>query len=401
MKYNADFLIVGAGVIGMFTAYNILEKYQNKKKIIIIDKENEIGVHASGKNSGVIHAGIYYVSNSLKAKFCIEGNRFLTDYCIKNGIPLNKVGKLIVPTCSEGLQRLHDLYDRAKINGAEVELISQKQAKEIEPKVKVFEKAIWSPKTSTIDPVKLIHKLYKQLLDKGVSFLFNCKILSLQPLENKILLNTQGKNVELTWDSKFINCAGLYADIIAKKLGLARNYVILPFKGIYYQVNKKILNTNVYPVPNSRYFLGVHWTVYEDKTKIGPNAFPALWRENYQGLQNFSLSELIQTITLNTMLLIKDREYRINALREIKKMRKQNFIKEAFKLIEIDSIQNINDFIKVTPGIRAQILNLKDFKLEEDFLIETTENSIHILNIVSPGLTASYPLTKMIVEKYA
>ncbi|MCX7758580.1 MAG: L-2-hydroxyglutarate oxidase [bacterium] len=395
-----DFLIVGAGIAGMFTAYNILEKYQNKKKIIIIDKEKEIGIHASGKNSGVIHAGIYYTPDSLKAKFCIEGNKFLTDYCMKNGIPINKVGKLIVPTCVEELRKLHDLHDRAKRNGAQVELVSQKQAKEIEPKVKVFEEAIWSPKTSTIDPMKLIHKLYEQLLDRGVSFLFNCKILSLKPLENMILLNTQGKNVVLIWNDKFINCAGLYADIIAKKFGLAKNYIILPFRGIYYQINKKVLNTNVYPVPTSKYFLGIHWTVYEDKTKVGPNAFPAFWRENYQALKNFSITELVQTVSLNTILLLKSKEYRFNALKELKKIRKQDFIEEAFKLVQMDSMQNIDDFIKAVPGIRAQILNLKDFKLEDDFIVENTENSVHILNIVSPGLTASYPLTKMIVEKF-
>ncbi|MCS6955268.1 MAG: FAD-dependent oxidoreductase, partial [Candidatus Calescibacterium sp.] len=302
--------------------------------------------------------------------------------------------------CVEELRKLHDLHDRAKRNGAQVELVSQKQAKEIEPKVKVFEEAIWSPKTSTIDPMKLIHKLYEQLLDRGVSFLFNCKILSLKPLENMILLNTQGKNVVLIWNDKFINCAGLYADIIAKKFGLAKNYIILPFRGIYYQINKKVLNTNVYPVPTSKYFLGIHWTVYEDKTKVGPNAFPAFWRENYQALKNFSLTELVQTVSLNTILLLKSKEYRFNALKELKKIRKQDFIEEAFKLVQMDSMQNIDDFIKAVPGIRAQILNLKDFKLEDDFIVENTENSVHILNIVSPGLTASYPLTKMIVEKF-
>ena len=395
---NCDFVVIGAGITGLFLAKNLAEKYPNKK-IIIIEKEKDVGYHTSGRNSGVIHAGIYYKPNSLKAKFCKEGNEFLTNYCLKNNIHINKVGKLIVPTNEKELEKLYEIYDRANKNQAVVKLVDSYEAKQIEPKVKVFQKAIWSPNTSTVNPLDILFSLKQELIEKEIVFLFNTNIFKINCNDNTLKVINGKRITIIKWREKFINCAGLYADKIAKIFGLAKHYIVLPFKGSYLQTNKRILNTNVYPVPLLDSFLGVHWTVYKDKTKIGPTAFPVLSRENYHLFENIKINELFQSVIYNLILAIKNDNYRKFALEEIKKYIGKNIFQQGLNLVEFDK-EVIEDFKPSDPGIRAQILNTKTIKLEEDFIIEKTDNSIHVLNVVSPGFTSSYPFTKLIVNNY-
>ena len=230
---------------------------------------------------------------------------------------------------------------------------------------------------------KVCLKLKEILIDKGVDFKFNCNFDS-NKFQYKYL----------------INCAGLYADKIAKNFGLSQDYTILPFKGSYlkYNGNKKITKTNIYPVPNLKNpFLGIHFTITsENNIKIGPTASPAFWRENYGGLSNFNLGEFFQIIFYQIKLfLLNSFGFRQLAFDEIGNFLKKNIIKKAKKLVyKLD-----NNFSSMPPGIRAQLLNVKTNKLVEDFIIEHKDNSTHILNAVSPAFTCAFSFAEYTLDE--
>ena len=275
-----DYLIIGAGIVGLTIAYE-LKKRKPSSKIIIIDKENEVAQHASGRNSGILHSGFYYTENSLKAKLTALGNKKMKNFCYENNIIVNETKKIVVAKNKGDLEIIDELYSRAKKNGIDVSIISLEEVKKIDSNINTYKKALYSPTTASVDPKKVCLKLKEILIDKGVDFKFNCNFDS-NKFQYKYL----------------INCAGLYADKIAKNFGLSQDYTILPFKGSYlkYSGNKKITKTNIYPVPNLKNpFLGIHFTVTaENNIKIGPTASPAFWRENYGGLSNFKIGEFFQ-----------------------------------------------------------------------------------------------------------
>lgn len=245
----------------------------------------------------------------------------------------------------------------------------------------------------------MLFSLKKELIEKEIVFLFNTSIFKINCNDNTLKVINGKRITIIRWREKFINCAGLCTDKIAKIFGLAKQYIVIPFKGSYLQTNKRILNTNVYPVPLLDNFLGVHWTIYKDKTKIRPTVFPVLSRQNYHLFENIKVNELFQSVIYNLILAIKNDNYRKFALEEMKKYIGKNIFQQGLNLVEFDK-EVIEDFKPSEPGIRAQILNTKTIKLEEDFIIEKTDNSIHVLNVVSPGFTSSYPFTKLIVNNY-
>lgn len=394
-KINCDVLIVGAGIVSLAIAKS-LKEYKSELDIHILEKESEVSTHASGRNSGVLHAGFYYTANSLKAEFSVKGNRELTKYCIDNKLDINQCGKLVVATNADEEKTLYELEKRGHVNGADVSIVTLKEAKKIEPNVKSYNHALWSPNTATVNPNQLNHHLRDKLMEAGVKFHFNEPYLSFNDGEVKTENNT--------FKAKYVvNSAGLFADKIAKDFGLSKNFTIMPFKGLYlkYTKNKTDLKTNIYPVPNLKNpFLGVHYTITVDGAiKIGPTAIPAFWREHYGGLDNFSLGEASQIIKDQAKLfLLNSFNFRSLAVEEMKKYRKKYFISLATALAENIDPNGFTEWTK--PGIRAQLLDKRDNKLVQDFVIEHTDNSLHILNAVSPGYTCSFPFGDYIVDKY-
>lgn len=380
MQY--DYLIVGAGIIGMTIAYEI-KKRNPKALIAIIEKEQDVAMHASGRNSGVLHAGFYYTADSLKAKFTVVGNRLMKNFCKQNNIYVRDTKKLVVAKNSLEVKALEELYNRGIKNGVEVYLIDEKKAQEIEPNVKTYKKALYSPTTASVDPKKVCLTLRDILQKNGVKFFFNT--------------NFNNCNIKYKY---LINAAGAYADKIAKKFKLAKNYTMLPFKGIYlkYMQNKNDIKTNIYPVPNlSNPFLGVHFTITSNGTiKIGPTAIPAFWRENYEGLKNFSLKELLEILYYETKLFIFNSfNFRDLALEEMKNYNPKVLIQKAK-----DMVKNIeNNFQPLPAGIRAQLLNTQTNELVQDFIVEHSKNSTHILNAVSPAFTCSFAFAKYVVDE--
>ena len=223
--YKPDFLIIGAGIVGLTVALQLKKQFPDSE-IIIIEKEKKLGVHASGRNSGVLHAGFYYSANSLKAKLCRDGNYFWREYCLEKKLKINQCGKLVVARNESELKGLDELYRRGQENSVKLELITENQAKEIEPSIFTFEKALYSPTTSTIDPNEILRSVSQDVINQNIKIIYNNKFLNTK----KNIISTEAGKFEPGY---LINAAGLYADVIAKKYGFSKNTKILPFKGLY------------------------------------------------------------------------------------------------------------------------------------------------------------------------
>ncbi len=391
---ETDIIIVGAGIIGLNIALELRNIYP-KRTITIIDKENNSISHGSGRNSGVLHAGFYYSNDSLKAKFTREGNELLTKFCEDNKLNIRKSGKLVVAANEAELKTLLELKKRAEHNKIPIELISSDEAKDIEPNVITYNKALWSPITSAINPVEVVAKFTEICQKQNINIIYDCKYLS--NIDNHAVQTSKG-NIKYKY---LVNSAGLYADNIAKDYGLSKNYKIIPFKGIYLYADQSPLQpkTQIYPVPDLKFpFLGVHYTITTDgRAKIGPTSIPAFWRENYNGFKNFNLSEMTNILFQEAKLFTNNHfNFRKLAIREVKKYYKPYLVKEAAQMFSVTDKLKFSSWGK--PGIRAQLYNIKDKKLEMDFKYEKTVNSLHILNAVSPAFTCSMSLAKYIVK---
>ncbi len=373
-------LVVGAGIVGMTLAYEWQKKNPNDE-IAIIDKEPHEAFHASGKNSGILHAGFYYNTDSLKARLTAEGNRLMKEFCKSKNIKINETGKLVVAKNEEEVEILKELERRSKANNAGAYMISEEEAKKIDPNAKTYKYALYSPNTASVNPREVCSRLREDLEEKGVEFIFN------MPFEK----------YKQSYDF-LINAAGLYADKIAHAFGLGLDYEVIPFKGLYlkYLGNDKI-KTQIYPVPNIKNpFLGVHFTLMADNTiKIGPTAIPAFWRENYTGFERFNFKEMIEILSIEAKMFFKHKWFRDLAFYEMRYYLPKNLINEAKKLVYKLS----GSFKPYPPGIRAQLVDKRDLSLVMDFLVEKKENQIHILNAVSPAFTASFAFAKYVLDK--
>jgi L-2-hydroxyglutarate oxidase LhgO len=391
---TSDFLVIGGGVIGLNIARGLRRVFPSAS-VRLIEKELNCGLHASGRNSGVLHAGFYYSPDSLKAKFTWSGNRLLSAYCEEKGIPLNKCGKLVVARDHSEHAGLDELLRRGGTNGIPLDSISEKEAKAIEPRVKTCERALFSPATSTVDPSLVMQAMKKDALDEGVQLHCGVRYVSLHKQQ---VTTTEGH-----YDAGYVvNAAGLYADRIARDFGFAERYRILPFKGLYLYSNEPpgSIRTNIYPVPDLKNpFLGVHFTVAASgKAKIGPTAIPGLWREQYDGMANFQFNEFIEVAMRGLGLLASSKfDFKALALREAAKYSKFKMVSLASDLAEGVKPEHYQTWGK--PGIRAQLLDIKQRKLEMDFVLEGDDRSMHVLNAVSPAFTCSLPFSEYVCER--
>lgn len=383
---TCDFLIIGGGVIGLSIARELKARHTDAR-ITLIEKESSCGAHASGRNSGVLHAGFYYSPDSLKAKFTKLGNEQMTAYCEQNNIPLNRCGKLVVAKDAGDLPSLDELVKRGKANGIEIQELTEAEAQRIEPRVKTFQRALFSPRTSTVNPQFVVDAMQRDAIKEKIDIQLGTAYMR----RGKTGVSTTTHTISAGY---VINAAGLYADKIAIDYGFSKNYRILPFKGLYLYSNEPpgSIRTNIYPVPNlNNPFLGVHFTITADgKTKIGPTAIPAFWRENYEGFGNFSMPELMEVAGRGLSLLTNAQfDYRRLAIEEIRKYSRSKMVELASVLAEGVEESNYQQWGR--PGIRAQLLDITKRKLEMDFVLEGDHRSMHVLNAVSPAFTCALP----------
>ena len=394
MPTKCDVLIVGGGVVGLGVGKELLIS-NPKLKVIIVEKERVLGSHASGRNSGVLHAGFYYSPDSLKAKFCREGNSELRQLCQRHNIPVLNTGKIVVAKIVTELKELEKLYLRGQQNEVKIELLEAKQLRDFEPFARTYERFLWSPTTGVSDPYAVIGALSTEFIDSGGI------LLSATLLEAKIdgRITIDGDDVEYR---HFVNCAGTQSDRIAKKFNVGNSFTMMPFMGVYKSIpySQLPLKTLIYPVPHPvNPFLGVHFTLTIDgQTKIGPTAIPVLGRENYSISQGISLQDSIETFKgFKSMVFGEMHDVSSLLSTEIPKLWKKILIREASALVP--TAGTIRGWKSRPPGIRAQLIDTNSGKLEQDFVVLPGPKSTHVLNAVSPGWTSAIPFGRWIARE--
>jgi L-2-hydroxyglutarate oxidase LhgO len=390
---TTDLLIVGGGIIGLSIAREFNNRHSDLK-ITLIEKEATLACHASGRNSGILHAGFYYTPDSMKSRFTVEGNKLLTDYCLKNNLSINRCGKVVVARDEQEVEGILELKRRGDTNGVDLELIDEKRLEELEPNARTFNKALYSPTTSVVNPTEVVEHLADSLKAK-VNILFNEKFVK---REGSSTISTNTQKIQF---KHLINSAGLYADKIAHQFGIGQKYTLIPFKGLYMEYkDSNLIHKHIYPVPNLKNpFLGVHFTItISGKVKIGPTAIPAFWRENYTGVSNFHLNEFLEVLFYESKLFFTNAfNFRNLTFEEFKKYYRNYFIQQATHLVKKIDINKFGNYL--TPGIRAQLLDTEEMKLVMDFVVEHGENSTHVLNAVSPAFTSAFAFSKFIVDE--
>lgn len=381
---ECEVLIVGAGITGLTLARELLAR--GVDNIMIVEKESGAGRHASGRNSGVLHAGVYYSPGTLKARFCVEGNRLMKEYCRSKGLRLLECGKVIVARNYPESILIEELKKRADSSGAEAKIIDSKELKEIEPYAQTFDKALLSPNTAVIDPKEIVESLRQDLeSSRKVRIAFGTRFEGLRQTSTAV---TSSGNIKFRL---FINAGGAYADRVAHSFGVGLNYKIIPFKGLYKRLVKDrtwLVAGNIYPVPDLRYpFLGVHFTKGVDgDVYVGPTAIPALGRENYSLAEDLTI-ESLSILFRDGVLMLTDPSFRVSAIREIERYVPRVFYEEARTLVPCLKPEDLEPTDKV--GIRAQLVDWGIKRLVMDFLVIRDGDSLHILNAVSPAFTCS------------
>lgn len=387
-------MIVGAGITGLAIARELVQRGEGD--IVILEKENELGRHASGRNSGVLHAGMYYTPDTLKAKYCVDGNRLMKEFCRQKKLTLHETGKVILATGPAQLKALYELKRRADLCGARAYIIDNKKLRELEPYAADSDEALHSPDTAVIKPVEVLQAIAAELADSGKVSVYYETTFRRRVGENQA--ETSRGVIKFV---KLVNAAGAYADLIAHQFGLAKEYRLLPFKGTYKQLahdRTSLVRGNIYPVPDLRTpFLGVHFTKSADgEVLVGPTAMPAFGRENYGILSGFD-RESLSILYRDAVLLFTNPAFRINALTEPRKYLKRFVYRGARKLLPELKPRDITESTHV--GMRPQLVHWPSKQLVMDFIVLNEADSLHILNPISPAFTTSLAFARDMADK--
>lgn len=389
-----DIIIIGGGIVGLSTAYH-LKKQNADLNVIVLEKENDLAIHQTGHNSGVIHSGIYYKPGSLKAINCKKGYDQLIQFCDKNSIQYDLCGKIIVATEKEELASLTTILERGIANGLEgIKKISTQEIKEIEPHCAGIE-GLWVPQTGIIDYVA-VSKKYAELFENlGGEIQFNQKVKGIENHNDVIIIQTETSEFQT---QKVVNCAGLYSDKVAKMTDKNVDVQILPFRGEYFSIKQEkehLVKNLIYPVPNPNFpFLGVHFTrMINGGVEAGPNAVLAFAREGYTN-KTINWKELKETLGHSGFQKVALKYWKDGMYEMYRSYSKAAFTKALQRLIP--EIQK-DDLEHQTAGVRAQACDSKG-NLSDDFLIFEENNIINVCNAPSPAATSSLAIGESIAN---
>jgi L-2-hydroxyglutarate oxidase LhgO len=393
----ADFVVLGAGIVGLAVARE-LKRRDPAARIVVLEKEPGLAAHASGRNSGVIHSGIYYPEGSLKARVCAEGGRRLAAYCDEHGLPIARVGKVIVPVRPDDAPRLEALQARGRANGAPFELIGTDDLRRIEPDAGSADgRALYRPDAAVIESGAVVECLARELTAGGVEIRLGTAGAVLPGTPQVIA------GADRLGYGHLVNAAGAHADRVAHALGVGERYRILPFRGMYHRLRRDAavrVNGLIYPVPDLRFpFLGVHCTrALSGTVYLGPTAVPALGRENYRGLQNLSPADVVAIAgRLLQQYVANTNGFRRYLHQEAPRLLRPAFLSAVRALLPRLRGGDVESADKV--GIRAQLYDRERGALEMDFVIEPGPRSTHVLNAVSPALTCALSFAEMVVDE--
>ena len=387
--------IVGGGIVGLAIGYKL--QSHRKYNIDLYEKEKQLGLHQSGRNSGVLHCGLAYKPGSMKAKLAVSGIRQMINYCKKHSINHDICGKIVVATSNHDLKLIDDLAERGKMNGLKgLKFLSDDELKQREPFVKSL-KTLLVPEEGIVDYKAVMKSMSNNILSSGGNIYLSSKIEKIKKINNKMYINI---NSSKAYDY-IINCTGLQADINYKKFSKEkRKMKIVPFRGEYYKLTegaKKIVNHLVYPVGNPKFpFLGLHFTrMINGDREVGPNAVLAFKREGYKN-SDISIKDMVDYLSYPGFLNFVRKNFLFCINEFSTSILKSSFLKKAQVLIpEITS----NDIISGPAGVRAQGIDLKG-NLMMDFDVIKTNNQVHILNAQSPAATCSLAIADYIIENY-
>lgn len=390
-----DVTIIGAGIIGLATAMELCRQHPGRR-VIVLEKEQTIAAHQTGHNSGVIHAGLYYRPGSQKATFCVEGARALRAFCDEHGIRYELVGKVVVATSEEELPALEVLYRRGLTNGVEgLTMIGPERLREIEPHARGV-RAIHSPNTGIVDYHEVARAYATEVQKHGGEVVTGAKVLQIARDGSVMRIETSRHAVQTRY---LINCAGLYADAIARLAGVEPPVRIIPFRGEYYTVApsaQHLVRGLIYPVPDPRFpFLGVHFTRrINGEVEAGPNAVLAFAREGYTKAK-VVLGELLGTLGYVGFWAMARKYWRVGLEEFYRSFSKKAFTQALQKLVP--EIQE-RDLAPGGAGVRAQAVD-RNGVLLDDFSIVETERALHVLNAPSPAATASLAIARHLVSR--
>jgi L-2-hydroxyglutarate oxidase len=390
-----DFIIVGAGIVGLSTAYKLSLAFP-EAKILVLEKEEKVAAHQTGKNSGVIHSGIYYKPGSYKAKNCRDGRLQLVDFCREHDVAMEVCGKVIVATKEEELGRLDKIYERGIANQIEgIKKINREELLEIEPHVNGIA-AIHVPCTGIVDFAGMCEVLSSLIEEKNGEVHFGQKVMHINQNGEALHVDTDKK----TYKGRFlINCAGLYSDHIAKSADIDSPVKIVPFKGEYYELKPEaeyLVKHLIYPLPNPEFpFLGVHFTrMALGGIECGPNAVFVFKREGYNKFA-FDFKESLESLTFPGFWKMGFRHWRMGLDEYKRSFSKAAFVKGLQELIP----EVTEDKLKQSPaGVRAMALQ-PNGEILDDFHFEVIERQIHVLNAPSPAATAGLSIGDEIVRR--
>jgi len=389
-----EYVIIGGGIVGLATAMAVGKKYP-RARILVLEKERDVARHQTGRNSGVIHSGIYYKPGSLKARFAAEGNRSMIEFCREHGIKHGVCGKVIVATKASEVPLLDNLFQRGLNHRLAVSRLSPEQVQEIEPYVRCVA-GIKIPSTGIVNYREVSAKYVELIESNGGMVRSGTRVDRLREVNGTQVIETAHGEFEAGF---VINCAGLFSDRVARFGGLNPGAKIVPFRGEYYELvpeRRYLVKSLVYPVPNPDFpFLGAHFTrMIDGSVHAGPNAVLAFKREGYHRT-DISCADLFETLTFPGFWKLARKHYRDGMMEMLRSVSKRAFAKGLQQLVpEV----NEDDLIPTHSGVRAQAL-MADGRLVDDFLIVNGKNSIHVCNAPSPAATASLEIGRFIANQ--
>jgi L-2-hydroxyglutarate oxidase LhgO len=392
-----DVVVVGAGIVGLAAAREILKR-RPTVKLALLEKEDRPGVHASGRNSGVLHAGVYYGADTLKAKFCSRGAAAMRAFAQEHGIRCDRSGKLVVAAGEKDLPALDKLFANSRANGVRVERLDEKQTREVEPHAHTHLWSLYSPDTAVIDAKAVVQRLAGLLSEAGAEIRFGAGVTAADPAAGWVEV-AGGERIGF---GLLVNAAGAYADRVARLFGLAEEYTLVPFKGWYHQIRPErehLVRANIYPVPDLELpFLGVHLTrTIDGHVYAGPTATPALGREHYRGLEGIEPVEAFRVLMANLAMYVANHQnFRRLVHEELAKYRKSVFVGHVRRLMPELGPEDLVPCAKA--GIRPQLVHLKERRLVLDFLVERGPRSVHVLNAISPAFTSAFPFAEHVAD---
>jgi L-2-hydroxyglutarate oxidase len=390
-----DVAVVGGGIVGLATAYQ-LTRTRPGTRVVVLEKEPEVGRHQTGHNSGVLHSGIYYKPGSLKATNCRRGKKLMEEFCASEEIPFDICGKVIVAIDEGDLPSLERIHERGQANGVACEVIGKERLTELEPHVAGI-KAIHVPEAGIVDYKEVCRRLAQRIEEAGGRVLTDARVVKIERSKDRAVLTTaNGEEVEA---QQIVNCAGLQCDRVTAMGGVKPDAQIVPFRGEYFELKPEaehLCKNLIYPVPDPAFpFLGVHFTrMIHGGIECGPNAVLAFGREAYRKT-DFNAKDFLETIRYRGFRKLARKYWRTGLGEMWRSASKGAFVKALSRLVPEIRAEHL---VPAPAGIRAQAVE-PDGGMVDDFLIQEADHVINVNNAPSPAATASLNIGQTIVDR--